>query len=102
MAAEWKQGLFNCCGDCGICCCGTFCDCCLVYQNADNLGKSGLLCCLLACMIPCVPTMILRNEARERWGIQGSTGGDFCASVCCYPCVDCQTAVEIKERGAQN
>lgn len=19
MAAEWKQGLFNCCGDCGIC-----------------------------------------------------------------------------------
>ena len=47
MSQEWKQGLCGCCGDCGTCCCGYCCPCCLTYRNAENLGKSGIVCCLL-------------------------------------------------------
>ena len=62
--AAWKQDLCNCCGDCEACelnmplalalsikryygavlfsgLCGTFCGYCQIYQNAENLGKSG-------------------------------------------------------------
>ena len=45
---------------------------------------------------------LLRQEARERYGIEGSTAGDALASFCCGPCVDCQTAAEIKGRGDAN
>jgi hypothetical protein len=41
-----------------------------VYQNAENMGKSGVLCCLLGCILPCIPSFLLRGEARERWGIE--------------------------------
>ena len=53
-------------------CCGTWCECCLVYQNAENMGKSGILCFLLGCVMPCIPSLLLRGEARERWGIEVS------------------------------
>ena len=68
----WKQGLCNCCGDCSVCMCGTCCEPCLVYRNADSLGKSGLLCCILGCFFPCVPALLLRSEARERYNIEVS------------------------------
>ena len=65
-AGGWKQGLCNCCGDCGICeelpssflkfkkylfsstsgdkrfypgCCASFCNPCLTYTTANDLGK---------------------------------------------------------------
>ena len=47
MSQEWKSGLCGCFGDCGTCCCGYWCPCCLTYRNAESLGKSGILCCLL-------------------------------------------------------
>ena len=83
----------------------------------------GALYCLLACLFPCIPIMLLRQEARERYNIevtiillyyllhiyilhcillQGSTGSDAIASFCCGACVSCQTSVEIKERGDNN
>ena len=64
------------------------------------MGKSGLLYNALACIMPCLPTLLLRQEAREKYNIEGDTMGDLMCSVCCTPCVTCQTAVEIKERGA--
>ena len=36
------------------------------------MGKSGILCCLLGCILPCIPSLLLRGEARERWGIEVS------------------------------
>merc|ERR1712032_1361166 len=77
--AAWKQDLCNCCGDCEACMCGTCCGFCQIYQNAENLGKSGFLYCLLACLFPCIPIMLLRQEARERYNIEGSTGDDAIA-----------------------
>ena len=56
----------------------------------------------LRCLPPlhgCVPVFLLRGEARERYGIEGSTAGDACAACCCMPCANCQTGAEIKGRG---
>lgn len=70
--------------------CGTFCGVCQVYQNAESLGQngediyminfgclkvfttmlSGVLCCLFAMVLPCVPVMMLRQEAREKYNIE--------------------------------
>ena len=97
MARGWNQSLINCCGDCGVCMCGTCCEPCLVYQNAEGLNKSGILCCLLGCLLPCAPALLLRGEARDKYNIEGSTCGDVCASFCCPFCVQCQVGVEIKE-----
>ena len=44
---EWKQGVCGCLGDCDVCLCGYCCPCLLVKRNADDLGKEGLLYCLL-------------------------------------------------------
>merc|ERR1712001_261910 len=99
MASEWKNGLCDCCGDCENCLCGSFCTPCLVYRNAEDLDKSGILYCLLGCFMPCIPLILLRIEAREKYGIEGGTCGDAMASVCCGCCVNIQVANEIKERG---
>merc|ERR1739846_68652 len=45
-SAEWKQGLCGCMDDCETCMCGSFCTPCLIYRNAEDLNKSGILCCL--------------------------------------------------------
>jgi len=86
-------------GDCETCLCGACVPCCLIKRNADDMGKSGWLCCLLSCIFPCIPIFILRQEARERYGIEGSTAGDAVCSMCCGGLVACQTGAEIKERG---
>ena len=70
--------------------------------KSDPHINSGFLYCMLACIFPCIPIMLLRQEARERYNIEGSTGDDAVCSFCCGPCVSCQTAVEIKERGDKN
>ena len=83
----------------GLGCFGYCCGPCLVKRNADDLGKPGFLYCLLSCCIPCVPIFILRQEAREKYGIEGSTGEDALCSFFCASCTNCQTAVEIEGRG---
>jgi len=102
MSAEWKHGICGCSHDLEICCCGTFLPCCLTYQNAEALGKSGPLYLLLECIIPCLPILLLRKEAREKYGIEGSTAGDVACAVCCGYFVPCQTANEILDHGDRN
>ena len=55
-------------------CCASFCFWCLNYKTAENLGKSGLLYTLLGCIMPCIPIMLARTEARERYNIEVSRG----------------------------
>jgi len=62
------------------------------------MGKSGVLYGLLSCIFPCIPIMLLRGEARERYGIEGDTGTDAVASLCCGSCAMCQVAVEAKQQ----
>ena len=68
--------------------CGTFCSLCLVYRNAEDLNKSGILCCLASMFVPCIPLMLLRGEAREKYGIEVrifiilASGPPLAAHVC--------------------
>merc|ERR1711953_250658 len=71
--SDWKSSMLGCFGNCGTCCCVSWCYPCAVYRDAEALNKSGLLCGLLSCIVPCIPTMLLRSEAREKYGIEGST-----------------------------
>merc|ERR1712115_419556 len=80
-------------------CCECFCSPCLTYKTAEDLGKSGILYCLLGCIMPCIPALLMRQEARERYNIEGDTTEDVGLAFCCTSCVKCQTAVEIKREG---
>ena len=44
----------------------------MVYKNAEGLNKSGILYCLLGCISPCIPALLLRNEARDQYNIEVS------------------------------
>ncbi|XP_023348241.1 cornifelin homolog B [Eurytemora carolleeae] len=70
MSKEWNAGTFSCCHDVSNCCMGTFCTPCQVYSNAEKLEESGFLCCLLSCMLPCVPIFMLRSKTREKHNIE--------------------------------
>ena len=105
--SEWKQEVCGClgqkpfgCGNCDVCLLGWCCGCWLVKKNAKNMGRGdGLLCCLLSMCIPFIPVFIMRLEAREKYGIEGNPGDDFVCSFCCTSCINCQTAMQIREEG---
>eukprot|EP00092_Neocalanus_flemingeri_P000031 GFUD01000032.1.p1 GENE.GFUD01000032.1~~GFUD01000032.1.p1 ORF type:complete len:101 (+),score=19.20 GFUD01000032.1:86-388(+) len=97
MSKDWAHGTFGCTSDMGTCCMGTFCSCCLIYTNAEEMGESGFLYLLLSCITPCVPVMMLRTKAREAYGIEGSTTDDALMACCCNCCALVQTTNEIKE-----
>ncbi|XP_023344835.1 protein PLANT CADMIUM RESISTANCE 3 [Eurytemora carolleeae] len=96
MGGEWKHGTFDCSHDMGNCCMGWCCPCVQIYTNAEKLDESGILCCLLSCIAPCIPIFMLRNKAREMNGIEGSTVEDAFLSCCCGCCVSVQTANEVQ------
>ena len=64
MSSEWKQGLCYCCG----------------LRKAENNCKSIIV---LACILPCFPILILREETRERYNIERGPCDDVMASVSC-------------------
>ena len=78
--------------------CGTFLPCCLFCNTAKRMGHNGLEYVLVSFVVPCIPMLFLRGEMRGQYGIDGSTSGDACASLCCAPCVNCQMADELDQR----
>lgn len=98
---EWTSAWYECGGDAKICCYGTFCSCCMLCSNAQALGKSGLVYNILSCIVPCVPMFLLRQEASKQFGIKSEAGMDVMMAWCCYDCVNCQIAAEIKAREKQ-
>ena len=52
--------------------CTSCCFPCQTYSTAEDLNKSGILYCLLGCFMPCIPILLLRGEAREKYGIEVS------------------------------
>jgi len=95
---EWQNGEFECCNDVGNCCFGYCCAPCMICNNATGLDENGCLYCLLACCCPVLAICLLRQKARERYGIEGDAATDLLCSCCCGVCVNCQTAAEIKAR----
>ena len=98
---EWTSAWYECGGDAKICCYGTFCSCCMLCSNAQALGKSGLVYNILSCIVPCVPMFLLRQEASKQFGIKNEAGMDAMMAWCCYDCVNCQIAAEIKAQEKQ-
>uniref|UniRef100_A0A8B9FXK0 Uncharacterized protein n=1 Tax=Amazona collaria TaxID=241587 RepID=A0A8B9FXK0_9PSIT len=58
-AGEWQSGLMDCCSDCNVCLCGTFCFPCLGCQVAEDMDE----CCM------CGPSMAMRTLYRTRYNI---------------------------------
>ena len=78
--------------------CGTCCFPCQSYQNAERMGKSGILYGLLGWVIPFVPPLIMRGDLRDQNNIQGSTFNDAVAAFCCTCCASIQIANELDSR----
>ena len=49
-----------------VCCCFP----CAVYRDAEDLEQSGILCCLLSCLAPCLSVYFLRRRARDLFDIE--------------------------------
>ena len=75
--------------------CGWCCGLCLLCQNANKMGESPALYCILSCIAPCIPLFLLRQKLRERNGIDGETSHDAIAACCCACCVNVQIANEL-------
>ena len=43
---EFKEGLFECCGDINACLCGYFCPCIVGKHVAEEMGDNGTCWCL--------------------------------------------------------
>merc|ERR1712002_1165457 len=100
MASDWSKGMFDCMSSFTTCLYGSCCGLCMVYETAEGLQESGILYCLLACCItPCVPVMMLRMNAREKYNIEGSTSDDAIMACCCNCCTAIQVYQEVKARG---
>merc|ERR1712241_137967 len=98
MASDWSKGMFDCMSTPTTCLYGWCCSCCMTYETAEDLGESGLLYVLLSCITPCVPVMMLRMNAREKYNIEGSTTDDALWSCCCTCCAGIQVYSETKTR----
>ncbi|KAM3857829.1 cornifelin homolog [Diretmus argenteus] len=88
---RWSSGLFSCCEDMGICCCGFWCPCVLACQLSSDFGE-----CFCMPLLPV--TAAFRSSMRERYRIQGFMFDDCCIAYYCYACVWCQMAREMKLR----
>ena len=51
-------------------CYGYCCAPCMICSNASGLEENGGLYCLLACCCPIVGVFLLRQKAREKYGIE--------------------------------
>merc|ERR1711894_298141 len=81
-----------------VCCCFP----CAVYRDAEDLEQSGILCCLLSCLAPCLSVYFLRRRARDMFNINGDAVEDCVGATCCPVCVQCQVGTELIRRGARS
>lgn len=78
-----------------------FCPCITAGKNAEAMGDSCLVYGVLS-MLGCIGIYTMsttRGKAREKYGIQGSFGGDILCYCCCPLCALVQESSEIKAHG---
>lgn len=109
---KWNHGLCDCCGDCGTCCCATFCGCCTYGKSQSKLkglesGASGgdsscnCDCCLFTLMTfigcQCIFVMNERDALQRRYGINGGGCGNCMTASCCMCCAQVQHVRELQD-----
>jgi len=100
---EWKHGICGNCSPCGNCCLTCCCPPIGAYLLADKMGLEGpeykylpfLDFLGFGGLCTFISTMLTREKVRERYGIDGSTGGDCITSFCCTSCAICQMTNQI-------
>jgi Cys-rich protein (TIGR01571 family) len=102
MAGEFRQGLFGCFSNCGVCIITFLVPCYTEGKVAEKVGES----CLIHALLMFVPILNLicastiRQKVRAQKGITGSFVGDLLAIFCCTTCAICQEAAEVDALGS--
>eukprot|EP00090_Calanus_glacialis_P046002 TRINITY_DN8820_c0_g1_i1.p1 TRINITY_DN8820_c0_g1~~TRINITY_DN8820_c0_g1_i1.p1 ORF type:complete len:110 (-),score=20.52 TRINITY_DN8820_c0_g1_i1:63-392(-) len=97
---EWQNKPWECYKDMGICLRGVCC-CFPMIMMCDNgkaLDRPSGTTILLALCCPFIAVGLNRAAAREKYGIEGSSGEDWGCAICCGGLANMQTAMEIKAR----
>ncbi len=100
---EFSVGLFECFDECGTCCYGMWCPCCLYGDNqrrVKKLNSSSSNCLtyfLVSCCLSlgCVLQATGREKVRNKANIEGSLVEDFLISWICPSCGLMQEKREI-------
>jgi Cys-rich protein (TIGR01571 family) len=103
---QWDKDLCSCFDNCGICCLGTWCPCCLYGMvKANRFQGGGGTVCLHACLYSiltgcfCLNTCIAssqRSDIRREYDIRGDSCADCCVHLCCAPCALTQEYNEVQ------
>ncbi|KAL3697313.1 hypothetical protein R1sor_011389 [Riccia sorocarpa] len=108
-SGAWNTGLCGCFEDAASSCVGFWCPCVLVGKSVESIddgatscGLGGAIFLLLTLLTGCgcCYTCIYRSRLREKYGLPGSTNGDFWTECCCLPCSICQVYRELEKRNA--
>ncbi|XP_052246144.1 cornifelin homolog A-like [Dreissena polymorpha] len=94
---EWKNDLFGCFNDMGLCVITYFAPCLTAGKNAEQVGEDCMLHGFLSALYPIgiFSRANIRGKIRERQGIEGSFGEDCFVHWFCYPCALVQEANEL-------
>ncbi|KAI8489929.1 PREDICTED: protein PLANT CADMIUM RESISTANCE 2-like [Branchiostoma belcheri] len=97
---EWKNGLFGCFNNFGVCIITYFVPCVTAGQNAEKAGVGGCVPCAIVSMLGCIGIYFMaktREKTRELKGIEGSFVMDCVMSWICPLCSLVQVAQELED-----
>jgi len=94
---EWKNGLFGCFDDFGLCIMTFFLPCLTAGKNGEANGQSCFLCGIMPILgcIGLIGLAQLRTMTRESKGIEGSCFMDFIILMFCSCCALVQESKEL-------
>lgn len=101
---EWRNGLFGCFANCGVCIITFLVPCLTAGRSAEKVGES---CFLYGCLSILGPVgiytrAVIRGKVREQKGIEGSLGIDCLTHWFCGMCALVQEANELEGTQAQS
>lgn len=93
----WKQPLFGCFGNAGLC----IVSCCTapvsIAKNATAVNEEHPIAWVFAVMgAPCVAGALLRGQIRKQKGLEGSFWSDAGIWLCCSCCALSQESAELE------
>ncbi|GFO18973.1 cell number regulator 10 [Plakobranchus ocellatus] len=102
MSGEFKNGLFGCFDNIGLCVITYFLPCYTFGKNEEKLGESCVLCGIAYAFSPLnlIFHTIARGKIREMNNIEGSLLMDCLTVWCCPCCALIQESQELEAPGA--